>query len=154
MADQVSVTEHIDASADAVYALVSDLPRMGEWSPENTGGTWAGGVTRAAVGARFKGTNKNESKKWATTCKVVEATPGSSFVFDVAVGPLKIARWGYRIAPAASGGVDVTETWTDQRNPLMKPLGKMASGVADRKAHYEASMRTTLANLKAAAEAN
>jgi hypothetical protein len=154
MADQVSVTEHIDASADAVYALVSDLPRMGEWSPENTGGSWAGGATGAAVGARFKGTNKNESKRWATTCKVVEATPGSSFVFDVGVGPLKIARWGYRIVPAASGGVDVTETWTDQRSSLMKPLGKVASGVADRKTHNEASMRTTLANLKAAAEAS
>jgi hypothetical protein len=24
----------INASPDAVYALVSDLPRMGEWSPE------------------------------------------------------------------------------------------------------------------------
>jgi len=25
----------INASQEAVYALVSDLPRMGEWSPEN-----------------------------------------------------------------------------------------------------------------------
>src|SRR5688500_6142805 len=97
MADQVSVTEHIDAAADEVYALVSDLPRMGEWSPENTGGSWVGGATGPATGARFKGTNKNESKAWATTCTVVEATPGSAFSFDVSVGPIKISRWSYRI---------------------------------------------------------
>ena len=30
----------INASPEAVYDLVSDLPRMGEWSPENIGGEW------------------------------------------------------------------------------------------------------------------
>jgi polyketide cyclase/dehydrase/lipid transport protein len=30
----------IHASPEAVYDLVSDLPRMGEWSPENIGGEW------------------------------------------------------------------------------------------------------------------
>ena len=153
MADQVSVTEHIDAPADAVYALVSDLPRMGEWSPESTGGRWVKGASGPAVGARFRGTNANESKAWATTCTVVEATPGSAFVFDVGVGPMKIARWGYRITPSAGGGCDVTETWDDRRHPLAKPLGKLASGVEDRASHNEATMRETLRNLKAAAEA-
>lgn len=152
MTDQVSVTEHINASPDEVYALVSDLPRMGEWSPENTGGKWIGGATGPAVGARFKGTNKNESKAWATTCKVVEATPGSAFSFDVVVGPIKVARWSYRITPSGDG-CDVTETWEDQRKGIAKKLGGMASGVNDRRTFNEASMRTTLANLKAAAEA-
>ena len=152
MADQVSVTEHIDAAADEVYALVSDLPRMGEWSPENTGGKWVGGATGPSLGAKFKGTNKNESKAWATTCTVVEADPGSAFAFEVGVGPLKIARWGYRITASPSGGVDVTETWVDRRSGIMKPLGKLASGVGDRPSFNEESMRTTLRNLKAAAE--
>ena len=30
----------IQASPEAVYDLVSVLPRMGEWSPENIGGEW------------------------------------------------------------------------------------------------------------------
>jgi Polyketide cyclase / dehydrase and lipid transport len=33
----------IHASPEAVYDLISDLPRMGEWSPENIGGEWQGG---------------------------------------------------------------------------------------------------------------
>src|SRR6266508_5653038 len=47
----------INASPEAVYALVSDLPRMGEWSPENIGGEWQGGG-RGQVGDRFLGHNR------------------------------------------------------------------------------------------------
>lgn len=153
MPEPVSVTTHINATPDAVYALVSDLPRMGEWSPENTGGKWLGGATGAAPGVKFKGTNKNGSKSWSTTAKVVEATPGSSFVFDVAVGPIKVARWSYRITPA-EGGCDVIEQWEDRRGGLAKKLGGTASGVTDRATYVVGNMKTTLENLKAAAEAS
>jgi len=152
MGDQVSVTTRIHASPEAVYALVSDLPRMGEWSPENTGGSWQGGATAPAPGVRFKGTNRNGKRTWSTTVTVVEATPGKAFVFDVAAGPLKVARWSYRISPA-DGGCDVTETWEDRRGMVITALGRRATGVADRKAFTEASIRTTLERLKAAAEA-
>jgi uncharacterized protein YndB with AHSA1/START domain len=153
MAEPVSATVHIDATPEEVYALVSDLPRMGEWSPENTGGTWLKGATAAAPGARFKGTNKNGSKSWSTTATVVEATPGKAFVFDISVGPVKVARWSYRMAAAPGGGCEVTESWEDQRNGLGKRLGGIASGVKDRATYTKASIETTLANLKAAAEA-
>jgi uncharacterized protein YndB with AHSA1/START domain len=63
----VSVTQDISAPAELVWALVTDLPRMGEWSPENLGGEWVKGATEAAVGARFKGRNKNGNKAWSTS---------------------------------------------------------------------------------------
>jgi hypothetical protein len=154
MAEPVSVTTHIDASPEAVYAIVSDLPRMGELSPENTGGTWRGGATGPAVGARFKGTNANAGKRWSTTVTVKEATPGSVFAFDVTVGPFKVARWTYRMTASPGGGCEVTETWDDHRAGWMHRLGKVASGVADRKAHNEAGMRATLDRLKVAAESS
>ena len=47
------------ADAIELYDLVSDLPRMGEWSPENTGGKWVNGAAGPVVGARFKGSNKS-----------------------------------------------------------------------------------------------
>ena len=40
MAEQVSVTTEIAAPVEQVWAMVSDLTRMGEWSPENEGATW------------------------------------------------------------------------------------------------------------------
>ena len=45
----------INASPEAVYDLVSDLPRMGEWSPENVGGEWQGGG-RGQVGDHWSRT--------------------------------------------------------------------------------------------------
>jgi hypothetical protein len=153
MADQVSGSTHIEAAPETVYALVSDLPRMGEWSPENTGGTWLGGATAAAPGVRFKGRNKNGSRSWSTTVKIVEADPGKAFAFDVTAGPgLKVAHWSYRITPSGSG-CDVTETWDDQRGGIIKTLGGVLSGVSDRATFTKTSIETTLANLKAVAEA-
>ena len=76
MAYPTAVTRDIAAPAEKVWALVSDLPRMGEWSPENAGGTWAKGATGPALGAVFKGTNKNGFRRWSTTVTVVACEPG------------------------------------------------------------------------------
>lgn len=148
----VSVTRHIAAAPEAVWALVTDLPRMGEWSPENDGGSWAGGATGPAVGARFKGRNSNGSKRWTTMCRVVELDAPRRFAFDVAVGALKIARWSYAIEPDGDG-CSVTETWTDRRGRIATAFGGPASGVKDRAAHNRDGMERTLDALAAAAAA-
>jgi hypothetical protein len=152
MSEPVSVTIHVDAPPETVYGLVSDLPRMGEWSPENTGGRWLGDATGPAVGARFRGTNRNHGRRWSTTVTVVDATPGAAFAFDVTYGPLPVARWSYEIT-AGDAGCDVTERWDDRRRGVMNVLGRIGSGVRDRRTFTETSIRTTLENLKAAAEA-
>src|SRR5262245_39585341 len=51
----------INASPEAVYDLVSDLPRMGEWSPENIGGEWQGDST-GKVGDRYIGHNRTAER--------------------------------------------------------------------------------------------
>ena len=153
MADPVSVTTHIKASPQVVYDLVSDLPRMGEWSPENTGGKWLGGATAPAPGVRFRGSNKAGLRRWSTSVTVVEASPGKAFVFDVTVGPLKVARWAYHLTPSGDG-CDVTETWEDHRSGWMKAIAGPVTGVSDRAAHNLENIRTTLERVKAAAEAS
>ncbi|HAS09465.1 MAG TPA: SRPBCC family protein, partial [Acidimicrobiaceae bacterium] len=52
----VSVSREIAAPPQRVWELISDITRMGEWSPETTGGKWLKGATGPAVGARFRGT--------------------------------------------------------------------------------------------------
>ena len=42
MSESVSVTREISATPEVLWAMIADLPRMGGWSPENTGGRWAG----------------------------------------------------------------------------------------------------------------
>lgn len=155
MSDPVSATVHINAPAEAVYAMVTDLPRMGQWSPENTGGQWVGGASGAAVGARFRGTNRAGTRSWKTTVTVVDASAPTSFAFETMVGPLAMARWSYRITPSADGqSCDVTEQWDDKRWGPLPMLSTLATGVKDRSSFTKTSIETTLANLKAAAEAS
>jgi len=151
MAEQIQVERVIRADPGAVYAMVTDIERMGEWSPETETCEWTKGATGPAVGASFKGKNRNGKKKWSTNCKVVAADPGRAFAFDVTAGPFKIARWAYTFEPTPSG-CRVTETWTDQRGRIATWAGKPASGVADRASHNRAGMEHTLDQLAAAAE--
>lgn len=146
----VSVTREVGASCESLWAMVSDVTRMGEWSPENEGATWMKGATGPAVGARFQGKNRNGTKTWKTVAVVTKAETGRAFEFDVVAGPFKIARWGYAFEPAGDDTCVVTETWTDLRGALITKIGKPISGVADRAEHNRAGMVTTLDNLAAA----
>ena len=149
----VSVTTEVEAPPERIYDLVSDVTRMGDWSPEAVGARWLRDASGPAVGARFKGKNQKGWRRWSTTCEVVEADRGRRFAFRVtSVGGLPVATWRYRMERAGDR-TTLTEEWTDDRAGVMNLLGKLATGVADRKEHNRAGMEQTLASLKAAAEA-
>ena len=152
MAGHLHVTTEIDAPAAQVWAMVADVTRMGEWSPENDGAVWRRGASSAVPGATFSGTNSQGRKSWETTCTVVEAEPGRVLSFRVTAVGMRVALWTYRFESTDSG-CRVTEEWVDERNALVKAMGRPVSGVSDRVAHNRAGMEQTLANLKAAAEA-
>ncbi len=151
MADQVTVRQEIRAPVEQVWAMVSDLTRMGEWSPENEGATWRHGATGPQVGAKFRGTNRNGKRRWRTAGRIVDCQPGSLFVFRITAAGLPIAEWRYEFETTAVG-CQVTETWIDQRGRIAKALGKPVSGVSDRAAHNRTTMEQTLAGLKVATE--
>ena len=154
MADPVEVSVEVAAAPSALYAMVSDVTRMGEWSPENVECAWLGGATGPAVGARFKGKNQRGWRRWSTVNEVVEAEPGRAFAFRTSSFGLKVAEWRYRFdGDDAAGTCTVTESWVDERGTLITVGGRLATGVADRDAHNRAGMRQTLDALTAAAEA-
>ncbi|HEY2705821.1 MAG TPA: SRPBCC family protein [Candidatus Dormibacteraeota bacterium] len=147
----VEVSVDVAAPAEAVYALVSDVRRMGEWSPECVRCEWMGGAGGAAVGARFRGHNRIGLRRWSTVSTVVSADPGRSFAFRVASMGLPVAEWRYTVT-AIPGGCRISETWTDSRGGVIRALGRVATGVGDRAAHNRRGMEATLARIKAAAE--
>jgi Polyketide cyclase / dehydrase and lipid transport len=152
---ELSVSIDVAAGPEVVWGLVSDLARMGDWSPECTGVKWAGaapGPSGPTVGAVFKGRNRNGIRRWSTKGTIVVADPNRRIAWDIAALGLPGARWSYTIEPG-DGGCRVTESWEDKRGALLSFVGPMATGVKDRAAHNEAGMRTTLERLKAAAEA-
>lgn len=136
----------IDADPSSVYDLVSDLPRMGEWSPENDGGEWLDGG-RGAVGDRFIGVNRRADYEWSVLCQVTAARRGEIFewVTRPDIGPC--VRWRYELT-ASGDGTLVTEIWdVEQLPPSLQ--SRTQEQLDERSANVEAGMRTTLERMKA-----
>lgn len=147
----VTVERHIDASPEVIYDLVSDVSRMGEWSPETVRAEWIKGATRAEPGARFKGSNELGPNSWSTKPEVVAADRGRVFSFKVPgrSGP----TWSYEFH-AEGGGTRVVEAVRqDVASPLPIRLLQKRAGVTDRSAHLAINMALTLERLEAAATA-
>lgn len=70
-----SVIADVAAPLPAVWAVVCDPARTGEWSHECHDATWAGTSRAAAVGARFRGRNRSGWMRWTRTCEITALEP-------------------------------------------------------------------------------
>ena len=149
-----SATVEIDAPPDRVYALISDITRMGEWSPECRHCEWTGGATEPVVGARFKARNKAaKGPAWSNKPVVTVADPGSEFAFSRSGPGIGAYTWRYRMEPTERG-TRLTESYEVTR-PLSKAMAWFTekwTGSSDRDADLRNGMETTLARIKQAAE--
>ena len=107
------VSLHMDAPPAEVWSLVSDVTRIGEFSPETFEARWRRGSTGPEVGARFKGHVKRNGvgPTYWSACRVTACVPNEVFEFVVEVeGPVEaqVNRWGYRLEPDGEGTL-VTE---------------------------------------------
>jgi hypothetical protein len=147
---------HLDmaASPAQVYDVVSDVTRMGEWSPETTHCEWLDGAQGPTVGARFKGTNKRGLARWSTKPRVTAAEPGREFAFVIQHLGHDITKWTYQFEPA-DGGTRVTESFELLRDMpwYIIATDKYVMRVPDRHADLVAAMEQTLARIKAVVEA-
>jgi hypothetical protein len=96
----------IARSPEDLYDLVTDVTRMGDWSPVCKACWWEEGES-LRVGAWFGGRNELPERTWETRSEVVAADRGREFAFVVNG---TIARWGYSFAPV-DGGTELTESW-------------------------------------------
>ncbi|CAM3328256.1 Polyketide cyclase / dehydrase and lipid transport [Arthrobacter ulcerisalmonis] len=102
---QESVT--VNASAEALYDLVSDITRTGEWSPVCKACWWDDEDSSGTVGTWFTGRNEVPGRTWETRSLVVAADRGREFAWVVGG---KFVRWSFKVTPAESGTV-LTESW-------------------------------------------
>lgn len=147
-----TVSVHIDAPAERVYELVSDVTRMGEWSPETRRCEWVEGEG-PAVGARFNGYNRRGRARWSNTLEVIAADRGVEFAFRRAVLHCGVCDWRYRMES------DVTGTTLTESYEVATPdwaitnwFNGLILGIEDRDADLTEGMWTTLARMKQAAE--
>jgi uncharacterized protein YndB with AHSA1/START domain len=149
--DRVEIYRDIAASPDAVYAAISDVTRMGEWSEECYACEWHEGFDGAVVGAVFDGHNRNGDHEWTSQGKVIEAEPGRAFAFECSMFDFHYSTWGYRIEPTATG-CRVTEWSEDLRPESALEFSKKMSGIDDRAARNRQTMSGTLERVAAALE--
>ena len=149
--DEVSI--EIEAPADQLYDLVTNVTNMGRWSPETHRTEWLDGADRAVPGARFKGWNRTKVRglpaSWSTTCTVRQADRPRAFSFDT---PMSGARWTYRFEPTGDGtSTRVTETREEVAHPWSARL--LWAVIGDiRRRQLRDGMEVTLQRLKEAAE--
>ena len=101
-------SESVDVACapEALYDMVSDVTRMGEWSPVCKACWWDEGAG-PQVGAWFTGRNELPERTWETRSQVVAADRGHEFAFVVGDS---FVRWGYGFT-AVEGGTRLTESW-------------------------------------------
>jgi hypothetical protein len=141
----------MEAPPSAVWELVTDVTRIGLYSPETFEAEWLDGATGPTVGARFRGHVKRNGKGpvYWTTCTVVACEPDGEFGFVVGTPDKPMNSWGYRLEPAGDG-TDVTEYF---KLPDTLPIRLYwallgwARGRTNRN-----GMRTTLERIKAEVE--
>jgi len=139
----------IAATPQAVYELVSDVTRMGEWSPEAIGADWIdGGVGK--VGDWFDGHSKSGDREWTRACEVACAEPGKDFTFVVGGVEENCTWWSYEMQPV-EGGTRLTERWW-----LVNKTPAIAAATQEqfdqRVAFTKTMLVDTLAAMKQAAE--
>jgi hypothetical protein len=148
--DHDSVTLHMDAPPEEIYALVSDVTRTPEFSPEILECTWLDGATGPAVGARFKARNKVPNRPaWNNKPVVTVADPGRQFSFARTEPFAGTVEWTYHLEPSGAGTM-VTESYSVTRK--LSPIGWFVIGVLfarkDRRADLRAGMEETLQRIR------
>jgi uncharacterized protein YndB with AHSA1/START domain len=142
---------HIDAPPEAVWDLLSDVERMGEWSPECYRVAWLDGAAAPATpGARFKGWNRYGPMRWTMTCEVKSAIPGREIAWSTVQGDREVVRWSYRLEPADSG-TNLVESFDVKWLPF-GPRVFEDYLMRDRDRRRSQAMAATLKRIKAAAE--
>ena len=143
---------HVDAPPEAAWAVVADLDRMGEWSPECYRVTWLDGAgAPPRPGTRFKGRNRWGVVRWSMTCEVKSADPGRELSWSTVQKDRELVRWTYRFEPEGSG-TRVSESFDVHWLPAGPRFFEDVLMV-NRDEHREAAMRATLERIKATVEA-
>jgi hypothetical protein len=143
-----SVSEHMNATPARIWALISDVTRMGEWSPETYKAEWLDGATGPAVGVRFRGHNRRSVfERWSTTPKIRVCDTEREFAFALGIRDRDFVVWRYRLEPAGVGTM-ITESVTVRGYALYGLLRPRR-----RERQLIDGMRTTLQRIKRAAEA-
>jgi uncharacterized protein YndB with AHSA1/START domain len=144
----ISASVEIDAPTDRVWAVVGDVTRMPEWSPELRRLKVLGSPVR--VGSMLLGLNRRGWVVWPTTSKVTRLEPGRAVAWRTRESG---ATWTYELEPSSAG-----TTLTGRRDLPAYTMGTsvlapVIGGAVGHDEELAAGIATTLDRIKQAVEA-
>ena len=142
-------TVEIAASPEKVWALVSDLKRMSEWSPQvRKQFVLSRGVK---LGTRTLNINGQGKLRWPTTAKVVAFEPNKKLAFKIVENR---SIWTYDLEPTGTGTRLTESRTTPNGTTRFSDFGvdKGLGGTETFEASLSTGISVTLERIKAAAE--
>lgn len=105
-------TAETPAPPQAVWAVLADVTRVGEWSHECHAARWLDGATAAAVGARFRGHSRSGRTRWSRVCTMTRVDPPRELAWVTHGGVYgDHTEWRYTLTPTPVGGTRITQTY-------------------------------------------
>ncbi|MGY1807699.1 SRPBCC family protein [Blastococcus sp. SYSU D00669] len=140
----------VAAPAEAVWEVLADVPRVGEWSGECRAARWLDGATAAAPGARFQGSNRVRWSRWARTCRVDVVEPPRELVWrTLPAGPYRdTCEWRVILEPEG-GGTRIVQSYEVLSMPRVEEA--VAALLLPEHRDREAALRADLERLGALA---
>jgi uncharacterized protein YndB with AHSA1/START domain len=103
----------VDAPPAAVWEVVGDPRRTGEWSHECTEITFVDGATAPRVGARFRGRNRVGRSAWSRTSEIVAIETGREISWRTIPSRLHndSTVWTITVTPDGADGSRITQRY-------------------------------------------
>lgn len=141
----------IAAPPEQVWALVSDLRRMPEWSPQCVK-TFVRGGGPVGLGSRMVNINRKGLLFWPTQSKVVRYEPGREIAFRIKDN---FTVWSFTLEPDGEGTrvVERREAPQGISDISVRLTKAVMGGVDDFTEHLREGMALTLQRIKADVEA-
>lgn len=144
----ISASVEVAAAPEHVWATVSDVTRMSEWSPECRRIVVLGSP-RSGLGARLLGINRRGWAVWPTTSTVVRFEPGRAVAWKTRESG---ATWTYELEPTAGGTRLTGRRDLPQFSIGTRAMAPLIGGANGHDEELEEGIRTTLRRIKTAVE--
>lgn len=135
MPTNLSTSIEIDATPEQVWAVVSDLRRMGEWSPMTRKVIVRGGELRE--GATTVNVNRLGWKVWPTRSKVTSYEPNKQVAFRIVDNG---SQWIYDLEPLDTG----TRTRLTETRDVSRGTTAVSNFLVDKALGGESAFETRL----------
>lgn len=147
----ITASVHVDASPEAVWAAVSDVRRMPEWSPECRRVVVLGPAGAVGVGTRFLGVNRRGWAVWPTISTVVRHEQDRAVAWKVRQSA---ATWTYELEPDGSGTRLTARRDLDGFSTMTRVAAPLIGGAQSHDEELAQGLATTLERIKATVEAS